>query len=250
MQKEYIGLIVTSLLGIFILIGALIAFMTKKKQKIIDFTLGLAFAVIIMLMTIDLIPEIIVNLGLKYIWLFLICTVLGYMILKLLDNFIPDHEDKKMSKEELNDNLAHIGIVSSIALIIHNIIEGTAIYGAVLSDVSTGLMLGLGIGFHNIPLGMVIATTFYQSNQDKKKTWLFTILISLSTLVGGVIMFLLNYKAIEGVVLGVLLSITLGMLLFITISELLPRVKKSKYKESRNFGILLGIIILLISMVV
>ena len=71
MKIEFIGLLVTFLLGIFIVLGALIAFLTNKKQKIIDFSLGLAFSVIVMLILIDLIPEVIEHLGLRYIWLFL-----------------------------------------------------------------------------------------------------------------------------------------------------------------------------------
>lgn len=250
MKIEIIGLLVTLLLGIFILIGSLIAFIIKKKQKVIDFSLGLAFSVIIMLIILDIIPEIIENMKTKYIWLFLICVVIGYVILKVLDNFIPDHSEEKMSKEDLNNNLAHIGIVSSIALVIHNVIEGMAIYAAVIGNINTGLMLGVGVGFHNLPLGMVIATTFYQTNQSKKKTILSTTAVSLSTLVGGIIMFLLNNQTIEGVILGVLLSITLGMLIFIAFNELYPRIKKSKNKEARNLGLLLGILLLLLSMVI
>lgn len=250
MKIEYIGLLVTLLLGIFIVIGALIACLAKKKNKIIDFSLGLAFSVIIMLIIIDLGPEIIETLGIKYIWLFLIFTVIGYGLLKLLDNFIPDHEENKMTKEDLTNNLAHIGIVSSIALIIHNIIEGMAIYSTVLTNVQTGLLLGIGVGFHNLPLGMVIATTFYQTNQDKRKTWFATGAVALSTLVGGILMFLFRNYNFPDVLVGILLSITLGILLFIILNELLPRIKKSKYKKERNLGILLGVLLLSLSILI
>lgn len=250
MKSEYIGLLTTLLLGIFILIGTLIAFLAKKRQKIIDFSLALAFSVIIMLIVFDLLPEISELLSLKYIWLFLIGVVVGYVLLKVLDNFIPDHNDNKMNNKELKENLAHIGIVSSIALVIHNIIEGMAVYQTVLSSSTTGLMLAIGVGFHNLPLGMVIATTFYQANQSKKKTLIATCAISLSTLLGGVIMFLLNNQTVNSVLLGTLLSITLGMLLYIAFSELYPRVKKVKYKTARNIGILLGIIIMIISILI
>ena len=247
MRIEVFGLLVTLLLGIFIIIGSLIAFLTKKKQKVIDFSLGLAFSVILMLIILDLIPEIIENLKLSYIWLFIIGVIVGFGILKSLDSFIPDHEDHKMTNNELKDNLAHIGVISSIALIIHNIIEGMAIYSTFISDVSTGLILSLGVGFHNLPLGMVIATTFYQANQSKKKTFIFTGIVSLSTLFGGLIMFILNNRQINSILLGFLLSLTLGMLLFIVFSELYHRVKHAKYKESRNTGLLVGVILLLIS---
>ena len=251
MRVEMIGLIITFLLGIFVLIGALVAFLAKKKGQIIDFSLGLAFSVIIMLIALDLIPEVIENLGLRYIWLFLIFVVLGYGFLRFLDHFIPDHHDHdRMTKKEANNNLTHIGIISSIALIIHNIIEGMAVYSTVLSDVNTGLMLAIGIGFHNLPLGMVIATTFYQGNQKSSRVWLSIGGVSLSTLVGGAFSFLLNNQAVPEWVLGSLLSLTLGMLLFLLFSELWPRIRKSKFCFERNFGIGIGILIMLISMMI
>ena len=251
MSIEIIGLLVTFLLGIFVLIGAMVAFLAKKKGKIIDFSLGLAFSVIIMLIILDLIPDVIEHLGLRYIWLFLIFVVVGYGILRLLDHFIPDHHDHdKMTKKESNNNLAHIGIISSIALIIHNIVEGMAVYSTVLTDVSTGLMLAIGIGFHNLPLGMVIATTFYQGNQKSVKVWLMIGLVAISTLLGGAFSFFLNSQVVPEWVLGSLLSITLGMLLFILFSELWPRIRESKFSKERNIGIVVGIIIMLISMIV
>lgn len=251
MSVEIIGLLITLLLGLFVLIGALVAFLASKKGQITDFSLGLAFSVIIMLIVLDLIPDVIEHLGLKYIWLFLIFTCLGYGLLRLLDHFIPDHhEHNKMTKKESNNNLAHIGIISSIALIIHNIVEGMAVYSTVLSDVSTGLMLAIGIGFHNLPLGMVIATTFYQGNQKSFKVWLSIGSVALSTLLGGILSFFLNNQMVPEWVLGSLLSLTLGMLLFILFSELWPRIRQSKFKKERNWGICLGIIIMLISLVI
>lgn len=251
MSLEIIGLLITLLLGLFVLIGALVAFLANKKGQITDFSLGLAFSVIIMLIVLDLIPDIIEHLGLKYIWLFLIFMFLGYGLLRLLDHFIPDHhEHNKMTKKEASNNLAHIGIISSVALIIHNIVEGMAVYSTVLSDVSTGLMLAIGIGFHNLPLGMVIASTFYQGNQKPFKVWLSIGSVSLSTLLGGVLSFFLNTKMVPEWVLGSLLSLTLGMLLFILFSELWPRISHSKFKKERNWGLLLGILIMLISLVI
>lgn len=249
MSVEIIGLFITLLLGLFVLIGAFVAFLANKKGQIIDFSLGLAFSVIIMLIILDLIPDIIEHLGVKYIWLFLIFTFLGYGLLRLLDHFIPDHhEHNKMTKKESNNNLAHIGIISSIALIIHNIVEGMAVYSTVLTDVSTGLMLAIGIGFHNLPLGMVIATAFYQTNQKLIKIWLFIGGVGLSTLIGGMFSFFLNSQIVPEWVLGSLLSLTLGMLLFILVSELWPRVCDSKFMRERNLGIGLGVIIMLISL--
>lgn len=251
MSIEILGVFITLLLGVFVLIGAMVALLVSRKGQVIDFSLGLAFSVIIMLIVLDLIPEVIEHLGIKYIWLFLIFTSLGYGLLRLLDHFIPDHhEHDKMSKREANDNLAHIGIVSSIALIIHNIVEGMAVYSTVLGDVRTGLMLAIGIGFHNLPLGMVITTTFYQGNQKPWKVWLSLGGVALSTMLGGILSLFLNNQAVPEWVIGSLLSITLGMLIFILFSELWPRIRYGKFKKERNLGMCLGIIIMLISLII
>ena len=184
------------------------------------------------------------------IYLFLIFTVIGYGILKLLDTFIPDHDDDGagMDKHELKENLVHIGVITSVALVLHNIIEGMAVYSTVLSNTSLGLAVTLGIGFHNIPLGMVIAGTFYQSNENLSKTILSIIAVSLSTFAGGLIMFFLGLTEISPIISGILLSVTLGMLVFISMSELFPRLKNSKNKKVVYTGIAIGVIIQLIAL--
>lgn len=249
MYNAKLGLLTTLLLGLFIIIGALIAFLIKRKERVVDFSLGLAFSVIIMLIITDMLPEIIEHLGTKHIYLFIIFTVLGFGLLKLLDHFIPDHDDdgKMDTAQEKKENLVHIGIITSCALVLHNIIEGMAVYSAVISNTSLGIAITLGIGFHNIPLGMVIAGTFHQSKETLSKTILSIIAVSLSSFVGGLILFFLNLTVVSSIVLGILLSLTLGMLLFIAISELCPRLHALKNKKTAYIGITIGFLIQLIA---
>lgn len=248
MERYVIGLITTLLLGLFIVIGALIALLVNKKSKVIEFSIGLAFGVIVALIVTDLLPEIFENLGFRYIYVFLIGTVLGFGILKVLDNFIPDHHEHKMSKEEINENLVHIGVMTSVALILHNVIEGMAVYSSCLSNAGLGIALTLGIGFHNIPLGMVIASSFYHSTKNLKRTVITVLIVSLSTFLGGVVMYLLKLTEISSMLLGILLSLTLGMLIFIVIDELLPKMSDIRNKRVTFLGVTVGICLLLLSM--
>lgn len=247
MERYKIGLLTTLILGIFIIIGALIALVINKKSKIIDFSIGLAFGVLVGLILIDLLPEIFENLGFRYIYIALIGFVFGYFILKILDNFIPDHHEEKMSNKESNENLVHIGVMTSLALVLHNVIEGMAVYSSCLSNASLGITLTIGIGFHNIPLGMVIASSFFHSIKNHKSTFLAIIFVSLSTFLGGVIMYFLHLEEISPILLGGLLSLTLGMLVFIIIDELLPKISDMKNKKISGIGITVGIILLILS---
>lgn len=246
------GLLLTLLLGLFIIIGAVIVFVTKNNDKFVQFSISLAFSVMLMLIAIDLLPEAydVIDTGnnIYNIIYILVGAAIGFILLKLLDNFIPDHDDDPNTSNDDLKNLKHIGLVSSIALVIHNIVEGMAIYLLVSSDIKAGIIACIGVGLHNIPLGMVIASTFYKSNQNKKKTLLIILGISFSTFIGGLIIFLFPFTNILGYIEKVSLTLTIGMLLYILIMELLPKVITYKNKKITIVGIITGIVLLLVTL--
>lgn len=250
MSKSSLALLVTLILGIFILIGALLAYLVKRKEEVTDFSLGLALGVISMLIITDLLPEIYEKFTWTNIYLLVVFAVLGFALLKILDHFIPDHEDSNTTKKEDSNNLIHIGVMTALAIMLHNIIEGMAVYSTVLADASLGVMVTIGIGFHNIPLGMVISSAFYQSKENKYKTILIILLVSISTFIGGLILFFFNITNISNIVLGILLSVTLGMLCYIAWDELVPRILNTNNKKLTITGIVIGIIILLIALII
>ncbi len=157
------------------------------------------------------------------------------------------HEHVELSYKHGHDhaqhNAMHIGIISAIAVTLHNIIEGMAVYSIAEQSVMTGLMVALGVGLHNIPMGMVI----YATLKDKRKERTAMILLaSLSTFFGGVLMALLWNVIGDGMV-GVLISVTLGMIIYIVAFELIPMVLHEKKWKVTVPGIAIGVGIILIS---
>lgn len=245
------ALLLTLGVGLFMIVGATIVFVLKNNEKIVSLSISMAFGVMIALVFAELIPEafeLMENSNrIITILIVLVFSCLGIVILKGLDLLIPHHEHNHKDKHGDLENLEHIGLVSSIALVIHNIIEGMALYGTALSSMSLGLMVCIGIGLHNIPMGLVIASTFYKSNKSISKTLFITTIISLSTFLGGVVMLFLNNNIINNFILGVLICITLGMIIYIALFELLPKMLCSKDKKTTILGTSLGILILFIS---
>ena len=127
-MSNTLALFITFLLGVFILIGTIISFFIRKQGKVLDFIFAFALSLLTMLIILDLLPEIIEHLGITYIYLFLLFGMLGLLVFKVIDDFIPLHEDHKLTKNEVKKNYVHIGLLATIALIIHNIVEGMAIY--------------------------------------------------------------------------------------------------------------------------
>ena len=242
-----LALFITFLLGFFIIIGVIIAFFLKKQKKVLDFIFSFALSILTMLILVDLLGHTIEHLGIKHIYLFILFTCLGLLIFKIIDDFVPEHEDAKMTKNEEKKNIVHIGVLATIALIIHNFVEGMAIYLTSANDINLGIMMALGVGLHNIPLGIIITTTL---NSDKNTgKYLFCIIfLFISSFLGGLLLYLLNINTVSDIVIGSLLALTIGMLLYIIIFELYPKVKKTTNKKITIIGLVTGVIIALIGM--
>ena len=245
---KIVGLMLTLLLGCYILIGSLIVFLSKNKKHFVEISISLALGVLVMLIALDILPEALEIFNTPFMWLLLVVfIVFGFSILTILDRFIPDHDDDLTTHKDDNDNFEHIGMISACALMLHNIIEGMALFTTTYNDLKTGVMLSIGIGLHNIPLGMVITSTLYKNNKNKKKTFSILALIAISTFIGGLIMMLFS-KYINELVVGILLAVTLGMLLYIVLVELLPKVRHMSNKKDAILSFLIGIFLMTLTL--
>ena len=242
------GLLITFVLGLFILIGVFLVKISKNTKLIENLSISVCEALKsnlpVFCFEVGGLPEIYETFSNK-IYLIIIFVVIGVLILKLLDIFIPEHDHEHgLSHECTEENLLHIGIVSTIAIVLHNIIEGMAVYSITTESVKVGLLMALGVGLHNIPMGMVIYSTL--KKEDEKKRILMILLSTISTFIGGLLMALIS-SLISDFVIGILLCLTLGMIIYIVFFELLPHVLHSKNKIVSIIGILIGILIIVIS---
>lgn len=238
-----LGITLTILVGLFFLIGILILSNSKNKDRLSVFTIAISFVVMLGLIMTHLLPEIIEFSNISLI----IPIILGFSILIILDKFIPhhhhEHTDEHCDKIEHNNHLNHIGILTIIALTIHNIIEGISLYSVTINDSLSGILMMISIGLHNIPLGFQIGNVV-----DKKKNKLLITFLCLSSFLGALIMILFN--GLNEIIISILLSLTLGMLLYIIIFELFNELRKNLNKKETLFGMLIGFILIIITSVV
>lgn len=244
MLYNFINLVV----GLFFIIGAIIAFKNKNNKNLINFSVGMAFIVLIILLVVDIIPETLeLFKNNKIIWI-LVGVLGGAGILFLIERFVPHHDHFEEEKHKThNEHLKHIGTMTAVALIIHNLVEGMSIYGVASQSLKTGLIYALGVGLHNIPFGIEI-TALFEEKHNSKKNWIFLTLLSLSTFIGGIVLYLFN-NFLTDTILGILLSTTIGMILYIVFNELLIELKESFNKYS-IYGIITGIVLMLIGVLI
>lgn len=238
--------------GLFIILGCSIVYCLKNSDKFVQFSISMAFGVMIALISLELFPEstelLFDSFQQPFSYLILVGSILlGIFLLRILDLFIPDHEIEEETEIAKKENLYHIGLVASVALVLHNIIEGMAIYSTAVQSQSLAFVVTIGVGLHNIPMGMVIASTLKKSGSSRKKTIPFLLAITLSTFIGGILMYFLR-DLIGDALLGILLAVTLGMLLYIVVFELFGELLHAKEKKLTILGIIFGIIIFMASL--
>lgn len=248
-----ITLLLILFIGLFILLGAILGYTFKKNNKIADFSISAAFGVIMTFIAISLIPDIL-EISLEYLGIgkgVLISSILaflGFIILQQLDLFIPHHEEKNKHHNHkcYDEHLKHIGIITSIVLIIHNIINGMNLYIITNSSIKIGLLSGFGIGLQNISMGLLITSAFINT-LDKKKTIIISLIISFFTFLGGLITFISGLDS--ELIMCLLFAVSLGMFVYIGFCELLELVFKMEDKNSKFMGVAAGIIIVIISVI-
>ncbi|KDO29204.1 hypothetical protein SPRG_19877 [Saprolegnia parasitica CBS 223.65] len=156
-----------------------------------------------------------------------------------------DAENGEAKKSELR----RAGILTGIAIAIHNFPEGIALFVASLQGLKTGLVLAIGITLHNFPEGVAIAAPVYYATNSKKQAFFWTALSGIAQPCGAFI----GWATVSGGVTP-LLSATLygfvsGMLVCITMKELVPGAFKfGGHRFLASFA--LGVGIMAISLVI
>lgn len=209
-------LLITFLLGLFFLFGTILTHIGRDHTLIEKISIIISAIALLVLMFFDLIPEAIEEYPFPNLWKAALFTLIGFLLLMGFDRFVPEHGAEHSHKDE---GMIHIGIMSAIAIILHNILEGMSVYSMLQSDLSLGFSLCIGIGLHNIPMGMLIFTTLKKENRPIK----YVILIGavISTFVGGLMMMIFG-MAFSEAIHSPMICVTLGMVIYILAFELIP----------------------------
>ncbi|MDD7409399.1 MAG: ZIP family metal transporter [Anaerovoracaceae bacterium] len=235
-------LLITFAAGLSILIGAAFIRLSKNTEPVENLSMAMALAALLALLFLDLLPDVretAEGIG----WAFAIAAVAGgVVLLKLLDHFVPDHEDNESNHD--SENAVHIGLIAALAVVLHNIVEGMTVYSLSMNSLREGAIFAVGIALHNIPMGMLIESTM---ELDKPREHVLVLsAVTLSTLLGGIVMQMVKTHVNEAVT-GVLVCAAAGMIIYITFLELLPHVLRTRDVPLNITGALLGFLLVLAS---
>lgn len=148
-----------------------------------------------------------------------------------------------------NKSLLRVGIMSALAIAIHNFPEGLATFTAAYQDVSLGVSIALAVAIHNIPEGISVALPVYSATNSKGKAFFYTFVSGLCEPVGAVLGFLILKPFINDIFMGVLFSFVAGIMVFISLDELLPAAREYGKTHHAIYGLVAGMLVMAVSLI-
>jgi len=146
--------------------------------------------------------------------------------------------------------LARMGMMTALAIAIHNFPEGLATFLATLQDTGLGASLGIAISVHNIPEGLCVAMPIYYATGSKRKAFMWSLLSGVTEPLGGILGFAILQPVFTPLVFGIVFSMVGGMMVFIVCHELLPAAHKYMGNGSKTtMWLIIGMVIMATSLV-
>lgn len=254
--------------------GALVLFRRKLSSNFLAGALGLSAGVMIFISLAELYPEAqaeimasgLVRHGEAFV---LLAFFAGMGIITLIDLAIPEYENpheasglsldaKTPAVDMLRQNgnekaMQRLGLMSALAIAIHNFPEGIATFIGALNDPQTGTGITAAIAIHNIPEGIAVAIPIYYATKSKAKALLYATLSGMSEVLGALLCWAIT--AIFGLeltgggpVFPLILAAVAGIMIYISLDELLPTAEKYGKHHIAIAGVVGGMAIMAISL--
>lgn len=156
-------------------------------------------------------------------------------------------EDDKVSSD---GKLKKMGLMTALAIGIHNFPEGLATFVATLQDPRVGAALAVAIGIHNIPEGLCVSIPIYYSTGSRVKALLWALLSGVSEPLGALLGYLVLMKSMGPMAYGIVFGFVGGMMVYICLHELIPTAHRYDPDDKvTTVTIIIGMAVMALSLV-
>lgn len=248
MNSINMAFLFTTLAGLSTMLGVIPIFIKlRDENQIITASLAFAAGVMICVSITDLIPESILMLenyynGFITVLLVFLFLLIGIVVSSFIDKAFPTNPIVSNS----HVSLYKVGIISMVAIILHNLPEGIATFISTTKDTSLGISLAVAIALHNIPEGISISVPIYYSTKSKIKAIFYTFISAMSEPLGAILTYLFLFPFINNVVLGLLFAFIAGIMIQISLTELIPTAQNYSYPKITKIFFVIGVIFMLV----
>ncbi|MDL2215888.1 zinc transporter ZupT [Ruminococcaceae bacterium OttesenSCG-928-N02] len=278
----------TLIAGLSTGIGSAIALFTKRaNDKFLALSLGFSAGVMIYVSMVEVFAEAQGILrGAHGARLGGLLTVAGFfggmLLIALIDHFVPgehnpheiththvqpsgeageeaqaqaqtavqqSHEGAVVQKEhEKKRSLMRTGILTAMAITIHNFPEGMATFISALQAPALAVPIVVAIAIHNIPEGIAVSIPIYYATGDRKKAFFYSFISGMSEPLGALVGYLILMPFMSETLYGIIFAGVAGVMVFISLDELLPSARQYGEHHLSIYGLVAGMMFMALSL--
>ncbi len=261
------ALLLTAFAGLSTGIGSFFAFFGRRTRTgFLSFALGLSAGVMIYVSMVEMMPTseefVAGDVGPRAGgWISVGSMFLGILLAGVIDALVPQQRNPHEARSETDlgqlkegqapmpsPSLARAGLLTAIALAVHNFPEGMATFMAALADVELGVSIAVAVAIHNIPEGISVSVPIYYATQDKTKAFVYSFLSGIAEPAGALLGYAILKPFLNDLVLGVSLGTVAGIMLYVSFDELLPAAREYAKGHTAIAGLVVGMAIMAVSL--
>lgn len=273
MSDVGLALLMSLIAGLATGIGACTAFFAKStNKKFLCGALGFSAGVMLYVAMIEIFGKA-MSSSTEYAgdiaggWIVVGSFFGGILLIAAIEKLIPsvenlckkrDGEESPVRAELLGEpesdertgeraRLMRMGVVTALALAIHNFPEGLATFVSALNDPELAVPVVVAISIHNIPEGIAVSVPMYQATGSRVKAFLFSFLSGLAEPVGALLGWLILMPFMNELAFGVIFAVVSGIMVYIAIAELLPSAREYGSGGLVTLGAVVGMAVMAVS---
>ena len=243
----FVPLMLTLGAGLATGIGSTIAlFAHRTNKRLLSFSLGLSGGVMIYVSFVELFQQAREAIGAIYgpqtgMGITTLAFFGGVLLIGVIDRLVPSVENpheahmiEELEKKPKNAKLMRMGLMTALAIGIHNFPEGIATFATAVENPTLGIAIAVAIAIHNIPEGIAVSIPVFYATGDRMKAFRYSLLSGLAEPVGALLAYFILMPFMSPVMMGCILAGVAGIMVFISIDELLPRIRRSPHLDLRR----------------
>lgn len=231
---------------------------TKTMELALALGLGFSAGVMILISFMELLPtsETLLKdthfLGMTGPGLTFSVFIIGILFCVIVDRITPKafnpHEPSDLSKERGN-MLRRVGVVTALAIALHNFPEGMATLVAAMEGSAIGFGVLIAVALHNLPEGLAVALPIFYATRSRTKAFLAALGAGLLEPLGAFVCLLVLGGDMNAATLGMIFAAIAGVMVFISFDELIPASREFGEHHWSIYGILSGIFVMGMSLI-
>jgi ZIP family zinc transporter len=230
--------LLTALAGLCTGVGSVLAFFTHRTNRsFLAVSMGFSAGVMLYVSMVEILPKGRIALAAEWgdkagSWAAVLAFFGGMFLIALIDKLIPAPENpheqhdveevdaygpdrpRKRQARDVSARMLRMGLLTALAIGIHNFPEGMATFVVALREPAMGAAIAVAIALHNIPEGIAVSVPIFYATGSRRRAFVYSFLSGVAEPVGALVgVFVI--RNIGDAVFGLLFAAVSDIMVFI-----------------------------------